>query len=59
MMEPVVSKRDDPNYSQVSGYVAKALALRFKVACTAKELPRSEALEEAIALWLEKLEQSK
>jgi hypothetical protein len=48
----MVTKRDDPNYSQVSGYVPKDLALRFRIACTAKEISQSEALEEAIGKWL-------
>lgn len=49
----VVTKRDDPNYSQVSGYVPKDLARRFKIACTSKEISQSEALEEALQQWLE------
>lgn len=49
----VVNKRDDPNYSQVSGYIPKDLALRFKIACTSKEITQSEALEEAVERWLE------
>ena len=50
----VVTKRDDPNYSQVSGYVPKGLARRFRIACTSKEISQSEALEEALEQWLEK-----
>ncbi len=45
-------KRDDPNYAQVSGYVPKKLALEFKIACTADEISQSEALEQAMTLWL-------
>lgn len=45
-------KRGDPNYSQVSGYINKDVALQFKIVCTAKEISQSEALEEAIAAWL-------
>jgi hypothetical protein len=55
----LVTKRDDPNYAQVSGYVPKELALRFKVLCTSEEMSQSEALEEAIALWMQKKEDSK
>jgi hypothetical protein len=47
-------KKDDPNYSQVSGHVPKELALKFKVACTTKEITISEGLEKAISDWLEK-----
>lgn len=50
----VVTKRDDPNYSQVSGYVPKDLARRFRIACTSKEISQSEALEEALEQWLDK-----
>lgn len=52
----LVTKRDDPNYAQVSGYVPKELALRFKVLCTSEEVSQSEALEEALALWIQKRE---
>ncbi len=55
----LVTKRDDPNYAQVSGYVPKELALRFKVLCTSEEMSQSEALEEAIALWMQKKEDLK
>ena len=55
----LVTKRDDPNYAQVSGYVPKELALRFKVLCTSEEMSQSAALEEAIALWMQKKEDSK
>lgn len=54
----VATKRGDPNYSQVSGYVPKELALRFRVACTAKEMSQSDALEKALMLWLEHNEQT-
>ncbi len=46
------SRRADPNFTQVSGYVPKPLALDFKVAYTRAEINQSEALEQAIALWL-------
>lgn len=46
-------KRDNPGYSQVSGHVPKELALKFKIVCTSKETTQSEALEQAIKLWLE------
>jgi hypothetical protein len=48
----VVTKRDDPNYAQVSGHIPKDKALEFKVACTRKQISQSEALEEAIDKWL-------
>ena len=55
----LVTKRDSPKYAQVSGYVPKELALRFKILCTSEEISQSEALEEAVAIWIQKREQSK
>ncbi|MBD2580141.1 hypothetical protein H6G50_21000 [Oscillatoria sp. FACHB-1406] len=55
----MVAKRDDPQYAQVSGYVPKKLALKFKASCTMQETDRSQALERAIALWLEKIDQER
>jgi hypothetical protein len=52
----VATKRDDPDFAQVSGYIPKVKALRFKVTCTALQTSQSEALDEAISLWLEKQE---
>ncbi len=46
------SRRADPDFSQVSGYVKKDLALKFKAECTMREISLSEALEEALDLWL-------
>ncbi|MEP1078597.1 hypothetical protein [Leptolyngbya sp. FACHB-8] len=48
------SRRADPGFAQVSGYVAKEIALQFKAQCTMLETSQSEALEEALKLWLEK-----
>ncbi len=48
----VASKRDDPNYQQVSGHIPKEMATEFKVACTRREVSHSDGLEQAIALWL-------
>jgi len=48
----LTTKRDDPNFSQVSGYIPKAIALKFKVACTEDEITQSDGLEQAIQLWL-------
>lgn len=48
----VVTKRDDPNFAQVSGYIAKDKALEFKIACTRRQISQSEALEEAVDKWL-------
>ena len=48
-----VVRRNDPNFAQVSGYLPKEMALRFKIACTAKEISMTEGLEQAVSLWLE------
>lgn len=55
----LMGRRDDPNYSQVSGYINKGLVLKFKIACTQSEISQTDALEEAIALWLESKNKSK
>ncbi len=57
-LDESVSRRSDPNYAQVSGYISKALAMRFKVTCTATEVSQTDALEEAVELWLEKHEET-
>jgi hypothetical protein len=48
----VASKRDDPNYQQISGHIPKEMATEFKVACTRKGVSHSDGLERAIDLWL-------
>lgn len=53
-----VSRRQDPKFAQVSGYIDKNLAMQFKIACTATEVSQTDALEEAVALWLEKHQQA-
>ncbi|WP_017655398.1 hypothetical protein [Fortiea contorta] len=53
----VATRRDDPNFAQVSGYIPKDKALSFKIACTALQMTQSDALDEAISLWLAKHEQ--
>jgi len=50
------SKRKDPDYQQVSGYVPKHLALKFKGFCTMEELEISEVLTELIAGWVKERE---
>lgn len=50
------SKRNNPNFAQVSGYLSKEVAIRFKVLCTTKEVSQTDALEEAVKLWLDKHE---
>ncbi|MGB3519237.1 MAG: hypothetical protein WBA43_22495 [Elainellaceae cyanobacterium] len=46
------SKRADPSFAQVSGYIKKEIALKFKATCTMTETSQSEAMEEALLMWL-------
>lgn len=48
-----MSKRFDPAYAQICGYIPKDLAKRFKMGCAAREINQSEALEQIITAWLE------
>ncbi|MGI0488809.1 hypothetical protein ACN4EK_25645 [Pantanalinema rosaneae CENA516] len=52
MDDLMAGKRKDPGYMQVSGYVPKELALRFKASCLIEEVEISEALEEMMRWWL-------
>ena len=52
-------KRENPDYAQVSGYIPKKLALKFKAACTMRETTQSEALEKAVEAWLQQSNNSK
>ncbi|WP_190416301.1 MULTISPECIES: hypothetical protein [Cyanophyceae] len=51
--EILTTKRDDPDYAQVSGHVPVEVAREFGVLCAIKRITKSEALEEAIRLLLE------
>ena len=51
------SKRKDPEYQQVSGYIPKPLALKFKGFCTMEELEISEVLAALISGWVAEREQ--
>jgi hypothetical protein len=48
----VVSKREDPNYAQISGHIPTDMTKEFKIACTRRGVSHSDGLEQAIALWL-------
>ncbi|OKH35024.1 hypothetical protein NIES2101_38135 [Calothrix sp. HK-06] len=49
----VAAKRNDPDYMQITGDVKKDIGLRFKAACTLKEISIGEGLEQALEAWLE------
>ena len=48
------SRKADPDYGQISGLVPKVLITEFKVATARADLNQSEALEAAIALWVDR-----
>lgn len=48
----MAGRRDDPSFAQVSGYIPKDVALRFKAICTLKEVSQTDALEQALQLWI-------
>jgi len=52
----LVNKRLSKDYLQISAYLPKALAIEFKVKCARLTIERSEALEQAITLWLNQKE---
>jgi hypothetical protein len=49
----MATKRKDPDYEQVSGYVHKDLALKFRIICTTERITQSELLEEALRILIE------
>ena len=51
--KPLVDRRRDPNYEQVTGHIPKPLAKQFKVFCTENGITIAEALETAVTLFLQ------
>src|SRR4028118_795466 len=49
----MATKRNDPDYEQVSGYVHKEIALKFRIFCMTERLTQSDALEQALSFWIE------
>jgi hypothetical protein len=49
----MATKRNDPDYEQVSGYVHKEIALKFRIFCMTERLTQSDALEKALSFWIE------
>ncbi|MBG1258424.1 plasmid partition protein ParG [Nostoc commune] len=47
------SKSKNPEYIQVSGYISRQKAIKFRAYCKAKEIEISEVLEKLIDQWLE------
>ncbi|MBP0018961.1 MAG: hypothetical protein J7647_15610 [Cyanobacteria bacterium SBLK] len=48
----MVTKRDNPNYENVSGYIPKQIASQFKNHCKNQSLSISDGLEFAVNSWL-------
>lgn len=49
----MATKRNDPDYEQVSGYVHKDVALQFRILCATERITQSDLLEEALRLLVE------
>jgi hypothetical protein len=50
--DPLASKKEDPNFSQISGHIPNDLARQFRIICADQGLKVSEGLEQAIAYWV-------
>jgi len=48
----LVTKRNDPNYAQVTGHIPVDLARRFGIYCASKQISKSEGLEKAVETLL-------
>ena len=48
----MVTKRDNPRYANVSGYIPKRLASQFKRRCKNQSLSISDGLENAVNSWM-------
>ena len=46
------NRKADPDYGQISGLIPKTLITEFKVALARSGVTQSEAIEQAIALWV-------
>ncbi len=55
----MASRSSDPNYQQISGHVLKDLVIDFKTKCLRKHISHSEALEQAIELWVNRDSENK
>jgi hypothetical protein len=49
----LVDRRKSPDYQQISGHVDKNLVRQFKTFCTSEDITIAEALEQAMAAYLE------
>ena len=51
-----MSRRNSKDYTQLSVYIRKNLATKFKTICTANDKEYSETLEEILEKWVEEQE---
>jgi hypothetical protein len=49
----LVDRRKSPDYQQISGHVDKNLVRQFKTFCTSEDITIAEALEQAMAMYLQ------
>jgi hypothetical protein len=54
-----LARRNNPNYSQVTGLIDKDLARKLRVYCADQDVTIAEVMEEAIADYLEKKQSQK
>jgi Asp-tRNA(Asn)/Glu-tRNA(Gln) amidotransferase B subunit len=52
--DSMVDRRKSPDYRQLSGHIPKEMYREFKSFCALKDVSQSEAMEEAIAFWMER-----
>lgn len=48
----VVNKRLSSDYQQISGYIPKDIALKFKSLAMLNDVNISDAVEQAVKLWI-------
>jgi hypothetical protein len=49
----MVDRRKNPDYRQVSGHIPMNMYRKFKSICALRDVSQSEALEQAINVWME------
>ncbi len=54
-----VGRRNDPNYSRLTGLVPKPLAQKIRVLAVEEEVTISELMEEALSEYLQKKQEQK
>jgi hypothetical protein len=55
----MVDRRQSPNYRQISGHIPINMYKKFKSVCALRDVSQSEALEQAINIWMERGEEEK